>query len=83
MFKQLIGVIIYYIFPLAFNEVVPSEELPIEIVFQPHAEGVTPNCLLCEELVKMAEKRINKHTTKVSDFILFRDFYTAVHKQKF
>lgn len=50
---------------LAFNEIVPSEESPVEVVFQLQVEGVTPNCLLCEELVKIAEKRMNKHATKV------------------
>lgn len=49
---------------IAFNEINNSEEWPVEIVFQQHNEGSSPNCLLCEELVKMAEKRINKHTTK-------------------
>lgn len=47
--------------------------MPVEIVFQQHNEGITPNCLLCEEMVKIAEKRINKKTTKVriSFFCLF------------
>ncbi|XP_073816154.1 prosaposin isoform X2 [Musca autumnalis] len=49
---------------MSLNEIIPSDEMPVEIVFQQHNEGVTPNCLLCEEMVKFAEKRINKHTTK-------------------
>ena len=40
--------------------------MPVEIVFQQHKEESSPNCLLCVELVKLAEKRLNKHTTKVS-----------------
>uniref|UniRef100_A0A1I8PUJ9 Saposin n=1 Tax=Stomoxys calcitrans TaxID=35570 RepID=A0A1I8PUJ9_STOCA len=58
---------------LSFNEVVPSEELPVEIVFQHHSEGVTPNCLLCEEMIKLAEKRINKKTTKLAVETISKD----------
>ena len=50
-----------------------SEELPVEIVFQQHNEGVSPNCLLCIEIVKLAEKRLNKHTSKVSNCSLFKN----------
>lgn len=49
---------------MSFNEIVNNEDMPVEIVFQQHNEGITPNCLLCEEMVKIAEKRINKKTTK-------------------
>uniref|UniRef100_A0A1L8EE11 Putative saposin-related isoform a n=1 Tax=Haematobia irritans TaxID=7368 RepID=A0A1L8EE11_HAEIR len=48
---------------IIYNEVVPVEQ-PVEIVFQQHNEGISPNCLLCEEMIKIAEKRINNKTTK-------------------
>lgn len=47
------------------NKVVDdSDEMPVEIVFQLNNEESSPNCLLCEELVKLAEKRIHKYSTK-------------------
>ncbi|KAM7362529.1 prosaposin [Cochliomyia hominivorax] len=49
---------------LSFNEINDSEELPVEIVFQQQNEGSSQNCLLCVEIVKLAEKRLNKHITK-------------------
>nr|XP_036212766.1 prosaposin [Bactrocera oleae] len=39
------------------NEIDSNES--VEIAF-----GASPNCLLCEEFIKIAEKRIGKHTTK-------------------
>jgi len=50
-----------------FNEVLSSQEMPIEIVFNKNEEAAgppQPNCLLCEEVVKIAEKKINKNTSK-------------------
>lgn len=41
-----------------------SDEIPMEIVFQLNNEEITPNCILCEEIIKITEKRIHKHTTK-------------------
>lgn len=56
--------------------------MPVEIVFQQHNEGITPNCLLCEEMVKIAEKRINKKTTKVRvSFLFVFCNYVIVFKQ--
>ena len=63
-FKNVLNVFVLCI--KAFNEIDDSEEMPVEIVFQQHKEESSPNCLLCVELVKLAEKRLNKHTTKVS-----------------
>lgn len=50
---------------IAENEIDSGEDLrlPIEISFDTDF-GVSPNCLLCEEVVKTAEKKIGKHTTK-------------------
>ncbi|KAH8418023.1 hypothetical protein KR222_010609, partial [Zaprionus bogoriensis] len=47
------------------NEIDSREDLrqPIEITFDQDF-GVSPNCLLCEEVVKTAEKKMGKHTTK-------------------
>ncbi|EDV90600.1 prosaposin [Drosophila grimshawi] len=46
------------------NEIFGSnEELPIELSFDKDF-SLSPNCLLCEEVVKQVEKRIGKHATK-------------------
>ncbi|KAM8706280.1 hypothetical protein ACLKA7_010541 [Drosophila subpalustris] len=47
------------------NEIESNEQqqLPIEVIFDKDF-GVSPNCLLCEEVVKEVEKRIGKHATK-------------------
>ncbi|XP_037955000.1 uncharacterized protein LOC119684931 [Teleopsis dalmanni] len=46
------------------NEINNSEEMPIEIVFERNDETVSPNCWLCEEMIKNAEKKMKKHPTK-------------------
>lgn len=47
------------------NEIDSGEELryPIELTFETDF-GPSPNCFLCEEVVKTAEKKIGKHMTK-------------------
>ncbi|KAH8311032.1 hypothetical protein KR044_003909, partial [Drosophila immigrans] len=46
---------------IAGNEIESNEQ--VEVSFDQDF-GVTPNCMLCEELVKTVEKRMGKHATK-------------------
>ena len=48
---------------MSFNEI-GSHELPLEIAFEKHSDTVTPNCWMCEEIIKNAEKKIGKNPTK-------------------
>lgn len=48
------------------NEIDSKESVEVALGYAP-----APNCLLCEEFIKIAEKRIGKHTTKVGILIIF------------
>lgn len=45
------------------NDIDGGHDLPVEIVLEQHGTP-TPNCWLCEEMIKTVEKKIGKHKSK-------------------
>ncbi|XP_020811179.1 uncharacterized protein LOC110186369 [Drosophila serrata] len=48
-----------------FNEIETMDELPPKLAFD-EGFSASPNCLICEELVKTVEKKMGKHPTRES-----------------